>query len=71
MASECTLFLIGFRNRATVVWQWAWSYRTYERAARLITGELGTLSIPSTIKAERAETLESEDENRPVHQRSA
>ena len=32
------LFLIGFRNRLLVFIQWAWSYMTYERAARLITG---------------------------------
>jgi NADH dehydrogenase len=31
-------FLIGFRNRLLVFFQWAWSYLTYERAARLITG---------------------------------
>ncbi len=32
------LFLIGFRNRLIVMIQWAWSYLTYERGARLITG---------------------------------
>jgi NADH dehydrogenase len=31
-------FLIGFRNRILVMIQWAWSYLTYERGARLITG---------------------------------
>jgi NADH:ubiquinone reductase (H+-translocating) len=31
-------FLIGFRNRLLVFIQWAWSYFTYERGARLITG---------------------------------
>jgi len=31
-------FLIGFRNRLLVMIQWAWSYFTYERGARLITG---------------------------------
>ena len=31
-------FLIGFRNRLIVMFQWAWSYLTYERGARLITG---------------------------------
>lgn len=33
------LFLIGFRNRLIVMIQWAWSYITYERGARLITGD--------------------------------
>jgi NADH:quinone reductase (non-electrogenic) len=37
------LFLIGFRNRVLVFIQWAWSYFTYERGARLITG---TTTLP-------------------------
>ena len=32
-------FLIGFRNRVIVLLEWAWSYVTYARGARLITGE--------------------------------
>jgi NADH dehydrogenase len=31
-------FLIGFRNRIAVIFNWAWSYFTYQRGARLITG---------------------------------
>ncbi len=31
-------FLIGFRNRFFVAAGWAWSYVTYQRSARLITG---------------------------------
>ena len=34
------LFLIGFRNRVIVVFDWAWAYFTSQRAARLITGEV-------------------------------
>jgi NADH dehydrogenase len=30
--------LIGFRNRVTVMLDWAWSYFTYGRGVRLITG---------------------------------
>ncbi|QBD82184.1 NAD(P)/FAD-dependent oxidoreductase [Ktedonosporobacter rubrisoli] len=30
-------FLIGFRNRFLVMFQWAWAYFTYQRGARLIT----------------------------------
>ncbi len=30
-------FLVGFRNRVAVVLQWAWSYLTFRRGARLIT----------------------------------
>jgi NADH dehydrogenase len=32
------LLLIGFRNRFVVLFEWAWSYATYDRGARLITG---------------------------------
>jgi NADH:ubiquinone reductase (H+-translocating) len=31
------LYLVGFRNRVSVVAQWAWSYATFQRGARLIT----------------------------------
>jgi NADH dehydrogenase len=31
-------FLIGFRNRFVVALSWGWSYVTYQRGARLITG---------------------------------
>jgi NADH dehydrogenase len=31
-------FLIGFRNRITVLIDWAWSYWTYKRHARIIFG---------------------------------
>lgn len=34
------LFLIGFRNRLVVMIQWAWSYFTFDRGARLITAPL-------------------------------
>lgn len=33
------LYLVGFRNRASVLFNWAVSYVTYERGARLITGD--------------------------------
>ena len=32
------IFLIGFRNRLAVLLQWAYSYFTYKRGARIITG---------------------------------
>jgi NADH dehydrogenase len=31
-------FLIGFRNRFTVILNWLWSYVTFQRGSRLITG---------------------------------
>jgi NADH dehydrogenase len=33
-------FLIGFRNRVAVTMDWIWSYLTFERGARLITGDI-------------------------------
>jgi NADH dehydrogenase len=32
-------FLIGFRNRLAVMSNWAWTYLTFSRGARLITGD--------------------------------
>src|SRR5262249_17755186 len=33
-------YLIGFRNRLVVLVEWAWAYLTFQRGARLITGDL-------------------------------
>ncbi|UOK72424.1 NAD(P)/FAD-dependent oxidoreductase [Ancylobacter polymorphus] len=33
-------FLVGARNRITVAMSWLWNYLTYQRAARLITGDV-------------------------------
>jgi len=54
------LFLIGFRNRVVVMFQWAWSYLTYERSARLITGATSVISVPSMEYAEKARALGSD-----------
>ena len=32
-------FLIGFRNRFVVLFEWAWAYLTFQRSSRLITGD--------------------------------
>ena len=34
------LYLVGFRNRVTVLVQWAYAYFTYQRGVRLIAGEM-------------------------------
>jgi NADH:ubiquinone reductase (H+-translocating) len=39
-------FLIGFRNRVLVLFQWAWSYVTYSRGARLITEDVHPAGSP-------------------------
>jgi NADH:ubiquinone reductase (H+-translocating) len=46
-------FLIGFRNRVLVFVQWAWSYFTYERGARLITGDT---NLPGWTEPNQEET---------------
>jgi NADH:ubiquinone reductase (H+-translocating) len=37
------MFLVGFKNRVFVMLQWAWSWLTFSRGARLITGPIGPL----------------------------
>ncbi|MEX2582903.1 MAG: NAD(P)/FAD-dependent oxidoreductase [Gemmatimonadota bacterium] len=39
-------FLIGFRNRVAVMLEWAWSYISWQRGARLITGPVGSRLAP-------------------------
>jgi len=56
------LFLIGFRNRLLVFIQWAWSYFTYERGARLITGRTdlpGWTPAPVPVPAPDLEEIRS------------
>ncbi len=45
------MFLIGFRNRVLVMLEWSWSYLTYERAARLITGDTDLPGFPPRAQA--------------------
>jgi NADH dehydrogenase len=46
-------FLIGFRSRISVMTSWLWSYITYRRSARLITGEVALQEPPKPITLER------------------
>ena len=36
-------YVIGFRNRLSVILSWAWSWLTFQRGVRLITGPVGAL----------------------------
>jgi NADH dehydrogenase len=54
------LFLVGFRNRVAVLFDWALSYLTFERAIRLITG---TAIMPGHDETE----LPSFDSGRFIH----
>jgi len=42
-------FLVGFRNRILMMFHWAWSWLTFKRGARLITGHVGALPPVKTI----------------------
>jgi NADH dehydrogenase len=46
------LNLIGFRNRLVVMVQWAWSYFSYQRAIRLITGPPGEAPAGDVMRGE-------------------
>jgi NADH dehydrogenase len=52
--------IVGFRNRLAVMFGWAWSFLTFQRGARLITGEVGALP-----------TLRLDDEGAPERPRAA
>jgi NADH:ubiquinone reductase (H+-translocating) len=47
-------FLIGFRNRFSVALDWTWSYLTFERGARLITGPIDDARSPDKAASRRA-----------------
>ena len=58
------LFLIGFRNRMLVFIQWAWSYVTYERGARLITG---STYLPGWTNSNAPEVTPPDSASEEIH----
>jgi len=42
------IFLVGFRNRLAVLFQWAWAYFTFNKGARLITRNFQAEQRPPT-----------------------
>ena len=54
-------FLTGFRNRIFVVMQWAWSYLTYRRGARLIVGTETSVRQVNVSEAESDEVSQESD----------
>ena len=58
------LFLIGFRNRLLVFIQWAWSYVTYERGARLITG---STYLPGWTGPDQPQVTSGKDMSQEIH----
>jgi NADH dehydrogenase len=45
-------YLIGFRSRVVVSFEWMWSYLTFQRGARLITGEAAGRTQQATAPAD-------------------
>ena len=58
-------FLVGFRNRVFVLFSWAWSYVTFQRGARLITGPDDGL-LPPSPGPETDEPVDSPVESSPA-----
>jgi len=58
-------FLIGFRNRLSVLAAWVWSYFTFTRGARLITGDQRLVGWQEQIDAGLAEDAD-ETRSKPV-----
>ena len=54
-------YLIGYRNRIIVMTQWAWSYFTFERGARLITGD----TEPAPVRAAHDASPQTPDASTP------
>jgi NADH dehydrogenase len=52
------VYLIDFRSRLLVLVDWAWSYFTYQRGSRLITGRRLEAGVPESTRT--GETLERE-----------
>lgn len=56
-------YLIGFRNRVSVLLNWAWNYATYRQGARLITGRKSWQLLPTIAgRAERGARREREQD---------
>ena len=58
-------FLVGFKNRLTVMLEWAWSYFTYGRGARIITGGRRLAGVPEARRPPRRPPLPPEEERPP------
>ena len=48
------MYLVGFRNRLVVLIQWAYQYITFNRGARLITGEQAPATPPGAASPDAA-----------------
>jgi len=48
------VYLVGFRNRTSVLLSWAWNYLTYDRGSRLIVEPLPQEAPPARPGPSRA-----------------
>jgi len=46
------VFLVGFRNRASVLLNWAWNFFTYDRGLRAVVGSAADLPLEGTEKGD-------------------
>jgi NADH dehydrogenase len=60
------LYLIGFKNRLVVLVVWAWSYLTYGRGARLITGYAPTDALQALRVQQRGEATSRAGDGAPA-----
>jgi NADH dehydrogenase len=60
------LFLIGFRSRAQVLWEWFWEYVTFQRGARLITGQSQSIVPRAPGVVQRPDGIEADFKQRKV-----
>ena len=52
------MFLIGFRAKVAVMWNWIWNFLFYSKGARLITGS-PRLQVTRTLREDEVAALES------------
>jgi NADH dehydrogenase len=64
------LFLIGFDNKLTVLVQWAYSYFTYKRGARIIIGEAAEHGIAVAGTNPRRPSRETRESQLQAHARN-
>ena len=58
-------FLIGFRNRFAVMFEWFWAYLTRERSARLITGDAEEMRDAVQFLEARSTAVETKPKLKP------
>ncbi len=63
------MYLVEFQNRLLVLLQWSWNYVTWNRAARLITGENRAPAAPQRTACRPAQADDRREPSRRDHAR--